>query len=43
MYQQKKKKFSIYLIAGQTQIIPSSDPEMRRESSLENSKQFKDL
>jgi hypothetical protein len=38
-----EKEFTIYLITDHTQIIPSFDPEMRRESSLENSKQFKDL
>ncbi|KAF7838189.1 uncharacterized protein G2W53_006671 [Senna tora] len=40
---QYAKQFNLYLIKDQTQIIPSSEPEMRRESSSENDMQFRDL
>lgn len=37
------ERFNIYLTIDHTHIIPSSEPETRRESSLEKTIHFKDL
>lgn len=43
VYIQREKINILYLTKDQTQIIPSSEPEMRREPSSEKSMQFKVL
>lgn len=39
----KGKELGVYLVIGQTQIIPSSEPEIRRKPSSENTMHLIDL